>query len=940
MNNNTIASLKWNLTQLTTNATDDSNPVISGTSIVWYGTIDENYEVPFDIFYYNGLSTIQLTTNTTEDSYPVISGTSIVWNGEGGRDNGADLEIFYYNGSSTTQLTTNTTEDYSPGISGTSVVWNGDGGRDNGADSEIFYYNGLSTIQLTTNTTEDYNPGISGTSVVWNGDGGSDNGTDSEIFYYNGLSTIQLTTNTTEDYSPGISGTSVVWSGDGGSDKGIDSEIFKADIIIDDQDTVTSGDTFTLPASVANLILTGSNNINGTGNAGNNQITGNSGNNLLTGLEGNDTINGGLGVDSLTGGTGNDSYVVDTTTDIITEAASAGTDTVESSVPYSIASLTNVENITLTGTAAIGATGNSVNNTLTGNYANNTFSGAGGNDTINGGAGSDIIAGGTGNDIYVFAFGQSLATGRDRVSDFAIGADKIDLLTNSGGDVDTPVSLSRAADSTVSDLFVLASQVFADSDGVTGGNQPLGINSAALAVVTTGSAAGTYVIVNNGVAGFQSSEDIIVSITGYTGTLPALGAANPGNLFVQLVQLPQISVSDVTVIEGNTTTASFVVTLSDTSTQPVTVQYATQDGTATGGSDYKGLTSATVTFAPNETVKTVSVSLLDDKVNEALETFTLNLSNPTNATLAKTQGVATITDTLTSATTVSLPALVENLTLTGSDNINGTGNAGNNQIAGNSGNNLLTGLEGNDTINGGLGLDSLTGGTGNDSYVVDTTTDIITEAASAGTDTVESSVPYSIASLTNIENITLTGTAAIGATGNSVNNTLTGNSVNNTFSGAGGNDTINGGAGSDIITGGTGNDIYVFGFGQSLATGRDRVSDFVYGTDKIDLLTGSGGAVSTPTSLSRAADSTASDLFVLAGQVFTDSDGLTAGNQALGVNGAALAVITTGSAVGTYVIVNNGVAGFQSADDLIISITGYTGTLPALGTATPSTLFV
>ncbi|MDM3844272.1 MAG: hypothetical protein PT116_04310, partial [Aphanizomenon gracile PMC638.10] len=71
--------------------------------------------------------------------------------------------------------------------------------------------------------------------------------------------------------------------------------------------------------------------------------------------------------DTLIGGTGDDIYIVDSTTDTITENASAGTDTIQSSVTYTIASLANVENLTLTGTTAINGTGNAGNNVITGN---------------------------------------------------------------------------------------------------------------------------------------------------------------------------------------------------------------------------------------------------------------------------------------------------------------------------------------------------------------------------------------------------------------------------------------------------------------------------------------------------------------------------------------------------------------------------------------------
>ena len=72
---------------------------------------------------------------------------------------------------------------------------------------------------------------------------------------------------------------------------------------------------------------------------------GNSGNNLLQGFDGNDTLNGGLGVDTLVGGLGNDSYYIDNVGDVITELAGEGTDTVYSSINFSLGS--TLENLTL-----------------------------------------------------------------------------------------------------------------------------------------------------------------------------------------------------------------------------------------------------------------------------------------------------------------------------------------------------------------------------------------------------------------------------------------------------------------------------------------------------------------------------------------------------------------------------------------------------------------
>ena len=118
-------------------------------------------------------------------------------------------------------------------------------------------------------------------------------------------------------------------------------------------------------------------------------------------------------------------------------------------------------------------------------------------------------------------------------------------------------------------------------------------------------------------------------------------------------------------------------------------------------------------------------------------------------------------------------------------------------------------------------------GLSNDVYSVVHTNDLIAENPDGGTDTVFSPVTYTLP--TNVENLLLTGAAAINGTGNGSNNVLAGNGAANTLTGFGGNDTLNGGAGSDTLTGGTGNDLFNFG---SLV-GSDTVTDFVSGVDTL-----------------------------------------------------------------------------------------------------------
>ena len=117
-------------------------------------------------------------------------------------------------------------------------------------------------------------------------------------------------------------------------------------------DTVQASISYALGSNVENLTLTGSGNINGTGNASANTLTGNTGAN---------TLDGGGGVDTLIGGSGNDTYVVDNASDVVTEDAGAGTDTVQANISYTLGS--NVENLTLTGSGDIDGTGNASANT-------------------------------------------------------------------------------------------------------------------------------------------------------------------------------------------------------------------------------------------------------------------------------------------------------------------------------------------------------------------------------------------------------------------------------------------------------------------------------------------------------------------------------------------------------------------------------------------------
>ena len=171
-----------------------------------------------------------------------------------------------------------------------------------------------------------------------------------------------------------------------------------------------------MATGIENFLAFNSGDIDGTGNLLNNLMTGAGGDNILNDMDGNDTLIGadgedtligGAGVDVFNGGEGNDTFVLDSATEVITEALNDGIDTVQIASNYTLSE--HLENLLLDGTGHFIGTGNAAANRMTGNDGNNAFSsgsgndslfGGAGNDTLNAGSGVDSMVGGTGNDVY------------------------------------------------------------------------------------------------------------------------------------------------------------------------------------------------------------------------------------------------------------------------------------------------------------------------------------------------------------------------------------------------------------------------------------------------------------------------------------------------------------------------------------------------------------
>lgn len=204
-----------------------------------------------------------------------------------------------------------------------------------------------------------------------------------------------------DDFLYGMDGDDYLDGGGGGNDwmfggTGIDTVTYAhasgAVVVSLIAGTATGDGTDSFDSSIENIV----------GSAFADTLSGDNGVNVITGGEGNDIINGRGGSDSLHGGAGNDTYYIDDAGDRALEASAAdGDDQVRSTVSFRLGNY--IETLVLSGTAAINATGNSLNNLIYGNAANNI---------INGGAGADSLRGGAGNDLYyVDNLGDRIAEG-------------------------------------------------------------------------------------------------------------------------------------------------------------------------------------------------------------------------------------------------------------------------------------------------------------------------------------------------------------------------------------------------------------------------------------------------------------------------------------------------------------------------------------------------
>ncbi len=619
-------------------------------------------------------------------------------------------------------------------------------------------------------------------------------------------------------------------------------------------DTVNSSSNYTLTANVDNLILTGSENINGTGNALDNVITGNDAVNIINAREGNDIIHAGAGTDTVNAGEGNDTITSGVITpggyevlsgdggnDHITGGignsilvGGTGNDTLVSSgggLSYLIGDawgVTSGDDDVLIGSSSVdNMWGNGGNDILQGNDGNDSMEGGTGDDQLEGGSGADTILGGLGDDSYIVDdTGDTVVELQDEGVDTVNSSisytltDNVENLTLTGAE--SLLAVGNALDNVITgndadnrlfgglgnDTLVggAAGNMLYGEDGddtIVGGEFIQGLNS--------------YDYLYGGAGNDTiTAGDKFTYIWAGTGNDHITGSSGENYLYGED--------GDDVLIAG---TGTYMM------------------GGGTGNDELFGADGNDLLYggAGNDILHGGSGDDIlngrndDDIINGGAGNDRLDggmgvdhmLGNSGDDTYFVSEAGDLITeqlnegiDSVESVVDYTLIANVENLILSGGVAVSATGNNLSNTLVGNSLDNMM---------DGGTGADTMSGSLGDDTYVVDDIGDVVEELADEGVDTVNSSITYTLTD--NVENMKLTGNVDIQGNGNELANIITGNTGNNTIYGLAGDDVIYGGEGVDRLYGGDGDDtLYLEG-------GVDNLWQYGYGNEGNDTINGS-----------------------------------------------------------------------------------------------------
>ncbi|CUS31830.1 calcium-binding protein [Candidatus Nitrospira nitrificans] len=648
-----------------------------------------------------------------------------------------------------------------------------------------------------------------------------------------------------------------------------------------------------------------------TTGAGDDVINALGGDDIVDAGAGNDIIAGGIGNDTLTGGSGDDTYIYDLGDgiDTISDTAAPGEDnTVEfgagiapTDLRLGIGSLvikvgTTGDAIHLTHfdpTNVLGShtietfrfadgtvlsydqlvqrgfdlTGTDGHDSMTGTNVVDRITALAGDDILAGGRGNDQMIGGGGHDTYIFNLGD----GVDTIDDVA--------LPGAGNRIQFGAGISQSDVSLVQDEAARTLTIHVGSSGT---------DRLVLANFDPPHANGSLVV-----SALEFADGDVVHLSDRYSpnhaprvAVPVLDQTAAEDAFFTFT-VPATTFTDADVSHGDT--LAYGAALADGSPLPtwLTFDPITRTFSGTPGVGEAGMLEITITATdqghlsatdlfmlsisgplPHTFVGTPGNDVLtggrgDDTLNGLAGHDRLNGGHG-NDVLDGGTGVDTMQggpghdtytvdrpgdvvvefaddgiDTVHSSLLYTLGAHLENLTLTGTAAISGTGNALNNVLLGNGANNTLQRGAGHDRLDGGLGSDVLIGGGGDDTYVVDRAGDMVIEHAAQGSDTVESSLAYILGP--NMEHLILTGSANINGAGNTASNVLVGNRGNNILDAGSGDDTLDGGMGHDVLLGGSGHDRLVGGGGDdTLSAGSGN--DYLDGDAGHDQLMGGSGA--------------------------------------------------------------------------------------------------
>jgi Ca2+-binding RTX toxin-like protein len=668
----------------------------------------------------------------------------------------------------------------------------------NGADLTGLFLSGLETLQLASTTGQNLTAIIDDVQLAdfTRVTGGA--GTD-EL-------KVNLTSGGTVDFS-GLTFTN--W--------------LAADTVVFDGSLLSDAIDFTLSAHTGTwsvLAGSGDDTVTGTtgndfilGADGNDQLAGGAGADSLVGGDGDDTLNGGTGTNQLTGGVGNDVYVVESTTDVVTENAGEGTDEVQTALAVlNLSAIANIENVTYIGTGNARLTGTDGDNVITGGAGNDTLNGGLGNDTLVGLGGNDQLNGGAGDDTYHI----------DDAGDVIIEAGGVDQVA------------------TTLNAFTLTGGI--ENLSFTGTGNFAGTGNGAANVIDGGDGDDTLDggFGDDTLRGGAGNDTYLVSDSGDVVT----EAADSGTDTVLVISDYTLSDNvENMIVSGKATTTNTGNTLANSITGNVGANRLNGlDGDDTlDGSD------------GNDTLDggTGNDSLVggqgDDvfHVDSAGDVISENAAGGTDTVLS-TASSYTLSD--------NIEVLVSQL---GAGAFAGTGNAQANRIVGGGGADTLDGGDGDDTLLGGIGDDSLVGGGGNDRFEIGASSGIDAIHGGADTDSVvatANNVTLRLSGLSGVEGISangFTGFRIAGTTGNDSldfsgvtltnvisidgaagNDQITGSAAGDNLIGNAGNDTLNGGDGADTLNGGFGNDSLVGGSG----------ADTLFGGGGKDVMTGGADA--------------------------------------------------------------------------------------------------